>query len=246
MKRMFRLLRAEEIDARVATVTEKGCSLLLYKDARCDMRILDETVGPDRWQRRHMIIGDNLFCEVGIKFDSDGYAEWIWKQDVGVESYTEKEKGQASDAFKRACFNWGLGRELYTAPFIWIPTGKVNLVDRGGKYTTYDRFRVKAIGYDTDGNINKLTIVNDKTGGVVYTMGVADTPEEKMVDQGKNKLTPTDIKAVRMMLERMGKTEAGICEYFGLEKLEDMTTDNMVTLNNLIKDAAKKRGKKDE
>lgn len=241
---VFRKLRADEIDCRVATVSEKGCSLLLYKDARVDQNMLDEAVGCLNWQRSHQIIEGNLYCTVSIWDDAKG--QWVSKQDVGTESYTEKEKGQASDSFKRACFNWGIGRELYTAPFIWIPAGKVNLVERGGKYTTYDRFRVKAIGYDADGNINRLTIVSDKTGGVVYTMGVSDTPEEKTVDQGKNKLTPTDIKAVRMMLERMGKTEAGICEYFGLAKLEDMTTENMVTLNKLIEDAKKKRGKKDE
>lgn len=122
MKRMFRLLKADEIECRVSTINEKGLTLLLYKDARVDQNILDETVGPERWQRTHTVINDNLFCSVGIRFDSDNQHEWVWKQDVGVESNTEKEKGQASDAFKRACFNWGIGRELYTAPFIWIPT----------------------------------------------------------------------------------------------------------------------------
>lgn len=109
----FRALEANEIDCRVSTCSEKGVSLLLYKDARCDMRILDEAVGPECWQRSHEVINGNLFCNVGIKVDG----EWIWKQDVGTESYTEKEKGQASDSFKRACFNWGIGRELYTAPY---------------------------------------------------------------------------------------------------------------------------------
>lgn len=100
----FRLLRADEIDCRISTVSEKGLSLLLYKDARVDMTILDETVGPENWQRSHELINGNLFCNVGIKCGN----EWVWKQDVGTESYTEKEKGQASDSFKRACFNWGI------------------------------------------------------------------------------------------------------------------------------------------
>ena len=119
----FRDLRADEIDIRVGTVNEKGVTLLLYKDARVDMDILDETVGSGNWQRTHEVINGNLFCNVGIKLDG----EWIYKQDVGVESYTEKEKGQASDSFKRACVNWGIGRELYTAPFIWIKDGDVNI-----------------------------------------------------------------------------------------------------------------------
>lgn len=157
---VFRNLTAKEIDARVATVSDKGCSLLLYKDARCDMRILDETVGPERWQRTHELINGNLFCNVGVNFpDESGNEHWIWKQDVGVESYTEKEKGQASDAFKRACFCWGIGRELYTAPFIWIPSENVNLVQKNGKTTTYDKFTVEQIIIE-NGEIVALSIRN--------------------------------------------------------------------------------------
>ena len=92
----FRLLRADEIEARISTVTEKGCSILLYKDARCDMNILDETLGMENWQRSHELIDGQLFCSVGVYVDNR--KEWIWKQDVGTESYTEKEKGRASDA----------------------------------------------------------------------------------------------------------------------------------------------------
>lgn len=102
----FRKLRANEIDVRVASVSAKGVSLLLYKDARCDMNILDETVGAMNWQREHQLIGERLYCTVSIYNENSGI--WISKQDVGTESYAEKEKGQASDSFKRACFNWGL------------------------------------------------------------------------------------------------------------------------------------------
>ena len=112
----FRDLTAEEIDCRVSTCSEKGVSLLLYKDARCDMIILDETVGPLNWQRRHTRENANCIVEIW----DDEKKQWIAKEDTGTESYTEKEKGQASDSFKRACFNWGIGRELYTAPFIWV------------------------------------------------------------------------------------------------------------------------------
>ena len=105
----FRTLQAGEIDCRIATVTEKGVSLLLYKDARVDQNILDETVGPMNWQRAHS--RDNANCTVSI-WDGEKQ-QWISKEDTGTESYTEKEKGLASDSFKRACFNWGIGRELY-------------------------------------------------------------------------------------------------------------------------------------
>lgn len=153
---MFRLLHADEIEARVATVNEKGCSLLLYKDARCDMNILDETVGAMNWERTHS--RDNANCTVSI-WDKNK-EQWISKEDTGTESFTEKEKGLASDSFKRACFNWGIGRELYTAPFIWISADKVALSQKNGKYTTYDKFVVEAIRYDDKKQISALSIKN--------------------------------------------------------------------------------------
>ena len=151
----FRLLKANEIDVRVATVSEKGCSLLLYKDARCDMNILDETVGALNWQRHHT--RDNANCVVSIWDDEK--QQWISKEDTGTESFTEKEKGIASDSFKRACFNWGIGRELYTAPFIFVPKDKVNLTEKNNKKTTYDRFAVEQILYK-ENKIIAISILN--------------------------------------------------------------------------------------
>jgi len=142
----FRDLTADDIEVRVAQITEKGCSLLLYKNARVDMAILDETVGASAWQRKHYECKGNLFCSVGIVCGPQSDIYWVWKDDCGTESNTEKEKGEASDSFKRACFNWGIGRELYTAPRIFIPADKVKIVDsKSGKKATYDRFRVEKI-----------------------------------------------------------------------------------------------------
>lgn len=107
----FRNLRADEVEARVSQIKENGVALLLYKDARCDMRILDETVGPENWQREHYECKGNLFCRVGINthYDKpDREERWVWKSDCGTESNTEAQKGEASDSFKRACFNWGI------------------------------------------------------------------------------------------------------------------------------------------
>lgn len=154
----FRPLQADEIDCRVSTVSERGCSLLLYKDARCDMNILDETVGPENWQRRHYEVKGNLHCEVSIW--DEGKKQWVSKADCGTESYTEKEKGECSDSFKRACFNWGIGRELYTALFIWIPADKVSIAQKNGKPTTYDRFAVEKIQISGAKRITALAVRN--------------------------------------------------------------------------------------
>ena len=140
----FRDLRADEIDCRVQSVKNKGLILLLYKDARVDQNILDETVGAENWQREHYECKGNLFCRVGI--DTNAQVEnadprWVWKADCGTESNTEAQKGEASDSFKRACFNWGIGRELYTSPFIWVSAEKCNI--ESGK--CYDKFVVEGI-----------------------------------------------------------------------------------------------------
>ena len=139
----FRDLRADEIECRVQSVKQNGLVLLLYKDARVDMNILDETVGSSNWQREHYECKGNLFCRVGIDVGThEGKTErWVFKSDCGTESNTEAQKGEASDSFKRACFNWGIGRELYTAPFTWIPAEKCNIKD--GK--CYDKFIVEKI-----------------------------------------------------------------------------------------------------
>lgn len=155
----FRPLRADEIDCRVGTVTDKGCSLLLYKDARVDMRLLDEVIGATNWKRDHELINGNLFCTVSI-WDS-GKGEWVSKQDVGVESNTEKEKGQASDAFKRACVNWGIGRELYTSPFVWVNLRQDEWrMGTNGRKSPKTRFYVADIDYN-DGVVSYLRIIDE-------------------------------------------------------------------------------------
>ena len=165
----FRLLRADEIDCRVGTQTDKGVSLLMYKDARVDMRLLDEVVGTMNWKREHEIINGNLYCTVSI-YNAET-KEWVSKQDVGVESNTEKEKGQASDAFKRACFNWGIGRELYTCPFVWISLKSDEWrTGSNGRKSPNIRFYVDCIEYQ-DGKVSYLRIV-DENKVVRYTWNI--------------------------------------------------------------------------
>jgi hypothetical protein len=186
---MFRTLRADEIDCRIAQVKETGLSLLLYKDARCDQNILDEVVGPFNWKREHT--RDNRNCIVSIKNPETG--EWVSKEDTGTESNTEKEKGLASDSFKRACFNWGIGRELYTAPFVWISAKDCNLKESKGRLTCFDRFTVKGIGY-TDGVITGLEIKNQATGKVCYKWGTVNEEAPEKPEQPDDE--PPEVKPI--------------------------------------------------
>lgn len=169
----FRELKASEIDCRIQSIGQNkakaiGATILLYKDARVDMNILDETVGAMNWQREHSVVNGNLYCTISIW--DEVKEQWISKSDVGTESNTEKEKGQASDSFKRAGFNWGIGRELYSAPFVYIQLDKSEYIERNGKLTSNAKFKVKDINYDENRNIVRLVVVDSK-GKVRYTFG---------------------------------------------------------------------------
>lgn len=177
----FRDLRADEIDVRVQSVSAKGAVLLLYKDARCDMNILDETVGADNWQNKFYENKGILFCSLGINtnYDKPDLPDrWVWKDDAGVESNTEAEKGNASDARKRSGFAWGIGRELYTSPFVWVKAENCEIKDgTNGKKVCYDKFFVDSITIK-DKRIVALTIKNDTQNKVAFTWGdKTPTPE---------------------------------------------------------------------
>lgn len=218
----FRALTANEIECRVSRVTEKGVSLLLYKDARCDMKILDETVGAENWEREHYECKGNLFCRVKININyshPELSKEWVSKSDCGAESYTEKEKGESSDSFKRACFNWGIGRELYTAPFIWIDASNVDLSDYNGKKTTKDRFSVADITIE-DGKITGLIIRNDTKRKIVYEYPKVKTPKEQPTDL----INPLEAKTIKESCEELHiSVKDTFLDKLKIDKVEQMT-----------------------
>ena len=170
MEIKFRPLTAAEIEVKVKQVKEKGLVALLYKTARTDMDLLDETVGAENWTNDYKDIKGNLYCGIAIK---DGDA-WVWKWDCGIESREDEEgnekKGEASDAFKRAGFRWGIGRELYTSPFVWIGAEKANIEPgNNGRFSCYDKFSVEKIAYSEDGRrITGLAIWNDTKKGRAF------------------------------------------------------------------------------
>ncbi len=194
----FRVLKSNEIDVRIGTQKladskDKSsaviaASYLLYKDARVDMALLDEVVGCYNWQRTHEFKDGKLYCTVSI-WDDDK-KQWVSKEDVGVESNTEAEKGQASDSFKRACFNFGIGRELYTAPFIWIKANP-------GEDLRNVKMKVRHIGYDENRKITEL-IIEDRAGNVRYEC----YDREKKT---KEKITKSDVKNVDEKQEAIDK-----------------------------------------
>ncbi|MDO5399081.1 MAG: hypothetical protein Q4G33_14265 [bacterium] len=175
------------------------------------MKILDEIYGAMNWQRKHEMIGGSLYCTVSIWDDQK--KQWISKMDVGTESYTEKEKGQASDSFKRACVSIGIGRELYTAPFIWVSASKANIKKRGDKYCTNDKFSVREISYNDKREITGLIIVN-KDGNVVYMLKPQDTERH----------TTERLDAINKELERTGIALDAVLKRYGADSIENMSS----------------------
>lgn len=230
----IRVLRADEIECRVATVNEKGASLLLFKDARVDLKILDETFGTFGWQRTHQTIDGNLYCTISLWDEKK--KQWIAKQDVGTKSYSEQEKGQASDSFKRAAFVVGVGRELYTAPFIWIPAGKVKIQKKGDKYCTSDHFKVARIGYNERREIDQLEIV-DSYGKAVFSLN-PDKGENKTEKTGKEDKIALNV--LQRELDRTGVEIGTVLERYHLQDISQMTPEQFENAINCLK---KSRGR---
>lgn len=214
MANKIRNLRAEEIECRVGGIYEKGITLLLYKNARVDQAILDEVFGMYGWQRMHTVINGEIYCTVSIWDEAKKC--WITKQDVGTESNSEKVKGAASDSFKRACFNIGVGRELYTAPLIWIPINKVELKEQNGKKIVKDRFSVKSIEISEDKVITSIEIMNQKSE-IVYA--------ERSVAKKESVLTEAKMRNLRKEMLRTGVTEQVILDRYSLKSMEEMNAE---------------------
>lgn len=214
----FRKLNANEIEARIGSISkeDKGVTVLLYKNARCDMNILDESVGALNWQRDHKEIKGNMYAGIGI-WDAEK-SQWIWKWDCGTESYTEGEKGEASDSFKRACFNLGIGRELYTAPLIYFTSKQANITN--GK--CYDTFTVEAIEYEGN-KISFLKVVNDKTKAVKVFGKSKDVTTQAEAE----KISNFNEEVEKVASEKISKAKADAM----LKRLQDADADKLKNAN---------------
>lgn len=235
---MFRVLRADEIECRIGTVKtaeagkKGGVSLLLYKDARCDMNVLDETVGELNWKKSYS--RENRNCTVSI-WDADK-EQWISKEDTGTESNTEAEKGLASDSFKRACVNWGIGRELYTAPFIWIPGA-----------TKYDRFYVKSMKVE-DRKITGLVICScdqygKKTDSVAFSFPRGwEEPEALGTTNPDEKINEAHWTALQKAIKNKGLAVRAVLDYFQIEKPSDISYQTERDIITMLPELAKEAG----
>ena len=234
----FRKLNADEIEARISTVSEKGCQILLYKNARCDMNILDETVGAFNWQRDHKELKGNMYA--GISIWDAKKDQWVTKWDCGSESNTEAEKGEASDSFKRAGFNWGIGRELYTAPFIWFKGSQLGSLqqDSKGKWKCYDKFSVEAVEY-SENKISYLKILN-KTSKEIVTFGRSRELQEENLNDG---ISEEEYAMICQLLKEANVNEEKLLKQYGINSFILLTKVQYTALvNKLNKVIADKEG----
>lgn len=231
----FRLLRADEIDCRISTCNKYGVGVLLYKDARCDQNILDETVGCMNWQRYHT--RDNANCVVSIWDEKK--SQWVAKEDTGTESFTEKEKGLASDSFKRACFNWGIGRELYTAPNMFIFNDKLNtLKEENGRWTCKDNFVVTDIQHEGDTEEEKqklkkivyVKILNTKTNDYIE-FGTPAEEYKKNKQTEKQSVQDVKVKALESRCENEGVPVERILKLYKVESFAKLTEKQYANIN---------------
>ena len=225
----YGLLNADDIECRVQQISAKGLSLLLYKNARIDAQKLDSVVGPDKWQCKFYECKGTLFCSVGIKTP---LGEWIWKDDAGAPSNMESQKGEASDSFKRACFKHGIGRELYTAPFIWITPDGANITANGQKYVCYDRFKVTDIRYDLD-RICYLEIFNEKKQQIVYTWGTKNT----------DRISKKDALIITQTLEHEGIKPELVWELYNVRSATELTNSKATNIKTHMTELKERYGK---
>lgn len=241
----FRNLRADEIDCRINMIRDDGLSLLLYKDARVDMNILDETVGAMNWKKSYS--RDNANCTVSL-WDEDK-KDWVSKEDTGKESFSEAEKGLASDSFKRACFNWGIGRALYTAPFIWID-GHYKKNEKG-KYECYERFHVESIHYSENGTIDGLEIANSKTRKIVFAYGYNTKKSENKIHElkaesqidGSAKIGNAEVAKILDEMKRTGITERTLLYTYKVNSFEELTFEQYADMMRIFKNTKDKEVK---
>lgn len=205
-----RLLKPKDISCRVQQVTEKGVILLLYVTSRAGQSLLDEKYGELGWQDSYKVVDGDLYCTISA-WDKEKRM-WVSKEDVGTASYTEKEKGRASDAFKRACVKHGIARELYSAPFIFIPKAACKITEKSGKFTTREKFYVNDITYNAANEIDSLEIINENMEIVFKTFPSGN-------------ISNVQATALSKAMENAGVDEDEVLAVCKIKDLRDMTMD---------------------
>lgn len=203
IKKLREPLSIEDIEFRVQSINKGGyATILAYKDARVDMNRLDSVVGALNWKREHF--DNNTRCKVSIY--NSIIKEWVSKEDIGTQSNTEKEKGLASDSFKRACFNWGIGRELYDYPLM-----QVKLTDK--------EFNKQTMKPTWDFKLKEWIWFSEFTNGKLTYLACKDNNGKKRFEFGTKKKPKLTVEQFTATLEKGTKEQVlKVIKQFDLEE----------------------------
>jgi len=205
------------IDFRIQSINKGGyATILAYKDARVDMNRLDEVLGALNWKREH--INNNHNCVVSVW--NNEIKEWISKEDTGSESMTEKDKGLASDSFKRACFNWGIGRELYDYPAIQIKLEKGSEWDLiNNKPKQLFGLKLKEWAWFTEFTDGKLTYLacEDISGTKRFSFGENKKKRIILTEDEFNIAMKSDDKGIMATLKKYNSSTHGMTQAHKIE-----------------------------
>ena len=219
----FPLLTKDDIELRIGQMSKDNtkASLLLYQDARCGMKYLDQVVGANKWQKKYYEVRGLVICSLGI-YD-DELKQWLWKDDTGTAGSIEEEKSIVSDSFKRCCVCWGLARELYTSPTIWV---KVE--------SKYDKFYVRSITYNENREIKSLVIENEKHEVVYSYPKGANVSKNNVSVENKGTQQEEDVsrelEIIKNYIKEVGEERfnAWLERAFGKTSLDQLTTQEII------------------
>jgi hypothetical protein len=212
-------LSEADVECRIGTTSAGGFSLLLYKTSRVDVKRLNSVFGLE-WSNEFFYDDKQLLCCNISVYDGE---KWIKRTGVGTASRTEKEKGAYSDALKRAGFRWGIGIELYSAPFIWI---KWNMTKTGDKHKP-DNFYSSDVSisqYDVNEETGEISVEIKHKGNVIYSYGPTKNGEHED-NEKEGCATPRQIQELKAGLKDTGANEAKFLEFIAAKSFENITTE---------------------
>jgi hypothetical protein len=244
----MRKLRVDEIDFRVGTIGESAngayCTLLAYKDARVDMAMLDEVFGRDLWQNEYKRDSKGVLqCGIGIY--NQTINQWVWKWSNGTESNTEKEKGEYSDALKRAGFVVGIGRELYDVPTLFVNLTKDEFFEKDGKVRQTAKFKPNEWNWEITEQHVKASDASGQRVFAKFGRGVQTAPPQKQtappkatVPKGERVIVSdgdeTFLKIVKAVSEGKATIKQALDKYNISEQVEASLKEKIQALTEIV------------
>ena len=220
-----RKLEEKEVHIKVIRADLNEVELALYTDRMTVENIMDETFGPMNWMSSHKTRTkgngeEECYCAVSV-WDERKQC-WIMRDDVGDG---ETDKIQCTDAFKRACVNFGIARELYTLPEPLICSTsqnvngkihtKINISPQpDGTVICPDSFSLLQYCTNDAGRIDAICIKDNSTGEKVFLADYANRSKKAVtlpsndISEHTESSESVNLNVFENMIPEMGKFHA--------------------------------------